>query len=100
MTRRVLGISKIDEGKRIYLPKSVMTELNVNIGEYVVMKAKEPFFYIEKAKEGSGVKIDTKQRIYAPASLFQFLKAEIGNNLIFIKEGTGVTISRLENRIK
>jgi len=101
MEKKVFGISKIDAGRRIYVPKTVLEELEATRGDYVHFKlGKRPA--IEKAIENSDgkLKIDVRQRVYVPNWLMEALKTAISKEVIFIKEGRDITISRLESRIR
>ena len=97
---RVIGISRVDEGRRIYLPRDLFDILNIkgeicfkNVGKHIEVTTKD-------TEGGIKVSVGTKNRVYVPDEILERLKLEIGSNVIFLQEGGKVTLSRLEDRIR
>jgi len=93
----VLGISKIDEGRRLYIPVAVLKELGLNKGDRVRFVKKNK---VEMIPDDDGVMIDKGQRIYATDKLVEMLELGIGSEVVFIKEDGKITISKLIDRIR
>lgn len=100
---KILGISEVDEGRRIYLPKSVFEELGLKENDTFLLKLGERVYLVRQkrgSKQSIKVRVGTRQRVYLPREILERLKLSVGSKVIFLREGKNITLSRLEERIK
>jgi len=100
--RKVLGISKVDEVRRIYFPKSVIEELGLTIGDRIkYMPGKKVVIEAANSDDEYSEKIGIKQRVFVPKYIMEKIGLQIGSDVIFLREGNNeITLSKLYDRIK
>lgn len=92
---RILGISRLSETKRIFLPKAVREELKLSEGQGLS-------FYIRDGKvvvvpSGGKNAVDRRGRICVPQQIVERLSLRRGDDVIFLRgEGGEVFIAKLE----
>lgn len=102
MMTKILGISRIDEGRRLYIPKGLADELNIKCGDSISFKPTKkgikvfPKKNLDNAING---KVDSKYRIYFPEKALSSLNLKPNEKVIVLKE-EDIVLARLEDRIK
>ena len=98
--RIILGVGKIDEGRRVYFPDSVIETLELEKGNKIVFRESKASLEISKDERGA-TRIGHNQRVWVPKSVMKRLGLNLGDQVLFLKEeGTRVTLSRVVDRIK
>lgn len=92
---KILGISRLSETRRVFLPKAVREELGLSEGQGLS-------FYIKDRKvlvvpSGGKKALDSRGRICIPQQIVERLSLKRGDDIIFLKgDGGEVFIAKLE----
>jgi len=93
---KILGISRVSESKRIFLPKAVREELKMVENQGLNFYIKEKKVVVVASAPGEG-KTDSRGRIYLPQQIADRLSLKRGDDIIFLKgEGGEIFIAKLE----
>lgn len=93
---RVLGISRVSDLKRVFLPKAVREELKITENQGLKFYIKERKVVVVASAPGEG-KTDSKGRIYLPHQISERLSLKRGDDIIFLRGDSGeIFIAKLE----
>jgi hypothetical protein len=86
---RILGITKIGEDRRVYLPKSVRERLGHSVSAYV----SEGRVVVSK---GSKNQMDDKGRIAVNDKILEYLEANKGDMLVFLEDRGKIYLAKVD----
>ena len=91
---RILGISKVSESGRIFVPKDVKAELDVGSGYSFAVEEKR----VVLVPSQGGRVLDERGRLYLSKEVRKKLSIDVGSDIIFLKNDDGkILISKLED---
>jgi len=87
---RILGLSKVSEDRRIFIPRSVRELLKTDKVSFVVEKG------VRMVPSPNGVQIDQRGRVCLPEPAYEKLRVKRGDNVIFLRKNGDIAVLRLD----
>ncbi|MBW2672717.1 MAG: hypothetical protein JRD89_04765 [Deltaproteobacteria bacterium] len=87
---KILGLSKVSEKRRIFIPRSVRELLKTDKISFVVEKG------VKLVPSPDGVQIDQKSRVYLSEVAYEKLGVKKGDSIIFLQKDGDISVLRLD----